>query len=421
MANFLKIRGQGKSDPIIILKVNDRRFKYRTFIHSTGIPIQSNLWDKRKGRARIIHGREEELNNLNQYLDKLEKSVITYMGNRHESRSLSKEDFKVHLVSSKVDEKKIEEDKIEKQDSFFALWQKFIDTAKNSSGEKITSGTRRSKKQTLKLVESYCRKKGIKLTLESIDMAFYHNFDLYMQEMLLNGNTRGKHFKEIKAILREAQDRDMSVNLAYQKKSFKVIRAASDSIYLNDKEIKKIFKADLPPSLSQQRDIFVMACFVGARHSDWHQIKQSNISLENKKEILKLQQKKTSEIIHIPIHPAVRTILDKYNGEPPRVISNQKFNNALKTIGKKAELEKVTVNSVSVDKSSQITTHTARRSFATNAYLSKTMDVHQIMKCTGHKTEVSFLKYLKLNGKDFAIEAADSKFFNDRSWTTVKK
>ena len=149
------------------------------------------------------------------------------MGNRHESRSLSKEDFKLQLASSKVDEKKIEEDKIEKQDSFFALWQKFIDTAKNSSGEKITSGT---SSKTLKLVYRYCRENGIKLTLESIDMAFYHNFDLYMQSIPLNGNTRGKHFKEIKAILREAQDRDLSVNLAFQKKSFKVVRAASDSI-----------------------------------------------------------------------------------------------------------------------------------------------------------------------------------------------
>jgi integrase len=39
-----------------------------------------------------------------------------------------------------------------------------------------------------------------------------------------------------------------------------------------------------------------------------------------------------------------------------------------------------------------ITTHTARRSFATNAYLQNVPSI-SIMKITGHKTEKSFLKY----------------------------
>ena len=44
-----------------------------------------------------------------------------------------------------------------------------------------------------------------------------------------------------------------------------------------------------------------------------------------------------------------------------------------------------------VDKWQEISTHTARRSFAMNAYLSRSMDAYQIVKCTGHKTETSFL------------------------------
>jgi hypothetical protein len=69
------------------------------------------------------------------------------------------------------------------------------------------------------------------------------------------------------------------------------------------------------------------------------------------------------------------------------------------------------VNGTVMEKATLISTHTARRSFATNAYLSKSLNVYQIMQCTGHKTESSFLKYLKLNGKDFAVQAAGSKFF----------
>ncbi|MEZ4947545.1 MAG: phage integrase SAM-like domain-containing protein [Cyclobacteriaceae bacterium] len=422
MAISLQIRSQGKSDPMIILNVFDSRFKGRKFMHSTGISIPQNLWDKRKGRVRITPGKEDELSRINQHLDAVEKSAIDFLSDKHNSNSLNREDLKDYLSHAKIDERKIKEEKNDIESSFYLIWQEFIDTAKNSKGEPIGAGTRKTKQQTLTLLKTYCEKKRIKLTFENIDMSFYHNFDLYMQEMPLNGNTRGRHFKEIKAILREAQERDFKVNLAYQKKGFKVIRNTPDNIYLNDTELKKISNLNLSKELSQHRDIFVMACFVGARQGDWHQISQSAIVYEREKEILKYRQEKTGDIVHIPVHPAVRRILDKYNGLPPRVISNQKFNEALKTIGRKAKLGTITINGNSVNKGSEISTHTARRSFATNAYLSRALDVHQIMKCTGHKSEAAFLKYLKLNGKDFAIEAADSKFFNDKSWVfkTVK-
>jgi integrase len=48
-----------------------------------------------------------------------------------------------------------------------------------------------------------------------------------------------------------------------------------------------------------------------------------------------------------------------------------------------------------------ISTHTARRSFATNEYLNET-SIIAIMSITGHKTEKSFLKYIKLSNRDHA-------------------
>ena len=42
-----------------------------------------------------------------------------------------------------------------------------------------------------------------------------------------------------------------------------------------------------------------------------------------------------------------------------------------------------------------LTTHTARRSFATNLYLSGFPSI-SIMKITGHTTEKSFMKYIKI-------------------------
>ncbi len=415
------LRKQGQSDPIIILNVFDGRFEGRKFMYSTGVSIDPADWDKRKSRAKSILSRAKELDDLNKYLDALEQIIISFRSERHNSATLSREDLRSYIQKTRLNERKEKEEKLQKESGFFAVWQKMIDSAKNSSGEDISSGTRRSKTQTLKLVSKFAVLKSMSLSFDNLDMDFYHSFDRYMKEKKLNGNSRGKHFKEIKAILREAIDRDIKVNMSFQKKSWKVIRNPSDSTYLNYEEIKKLLALDLTGALEKQRDIFVMACFTAARHSDWHQINQSNIITENNKEILKITQKKTKETIHIPIHPIVRLLLNKYNGQPPKIISNQKFNDALKDICEPAKLGTVTINSQVVDKWTEISTHTARRSFATNAYLSKSMEVHQIMKCTGHRSEQTFLAYLKLNGKDYALEAASSKFFTDDSLSIMSK
>jgi integrase len=58
-----------------------------------------------------------------------------------------------------------------------------------------------------------------------------------------------------------------------------------------------------------------------------------------------------------------------------------------------------------------ITTHTARRSFATNAYLQSVPTI-PIMKITGHKTEKSFLKYIKISQEDNANQLVNHPFFS---------
>jgi integrase len=47
------------------------------------------------------------------------------------------------------------------------------------------------------------------------------------------------------------------------------------------------------------------------------------------------------------------------------------------------------------------TTHTARRSFATNAFLAGLPTI-SIMKITGHKSESQFMKYIKVTGEQNA-------------------
>jgi integrase len=49
-----------------------------------------------------------------------------------------------------------------------------------------------------------------------------------------------------------------------------------------------------------------------------------------------------------------------------------------------------------------VTTHTARRSFATNAFLAGVPTI-SIMKITGHKSESVFMKYIKVSTEQNAL------------------
>ncbi len=425
------LRKQGKGEPVIVLQVFDARFRNdkneprRRFMYSTGQHMKASDWkyyDKKNSIAGYPKEKTDTLEII-AHLEKLAQAITQWGKTKIGAPSLLRSELKSHLDNLDQEERKELENKMQQEEELFKDWLHIINTTKNpKTGELITEGTKRSKKQTLNLVTEFCASKGRKLTFKTMDMSFYHDLDQYMKDKGLNPNTRGKHIKEVKAVLREAADRDYEVNQAYQKKSFKVIRKETDATYLNEVELKKLMTLKLTKPKEIVRDIFVMACFVGARHGDWNQIRQSNIVRQGNNDYLKIKQQKTTDSIHVPVHPLVRMILAKYDGNPPRVISNQKFNKAIKEIcqSKDLALGKIALNGKLVDKYEHISTHTARRSFATNAYLSKSMEVYSIMNCTGHKTESSFLKYLKLSGLDKAQDIAESRFFKDDQWNTLK-
>ena len=58
-----------------------------------------------------------------------------------------------------------------------------------------------------------------------------------------------------------------------------------------------------------------------------------------------------------------------------------------------------------------LTSHCARRSFCTNNYLMGT-DALTIMAISGHKTEKSFRRYLKLGPEHYASRMASSTFIH---------
>jgi len=200
--------------------------------------------------------------------------------------------------------------------------------------------------------------------------------------------------------MNEAVDMEYTDNLTFRSRKFKCPSEESESIALNDDEIAKLLTLDLSNNkrLESVRDYFILGCHTGLRHSDWKSMKSESRFSDKGMEMMKIRTQKGNKSVVIPFNPVIEHIFNKYDQFLPRLISNQKFNEYIKEVGKMAQLNETGRKSKYPDQKvwELIGSHTARRSFATNLYLSGHLS-YEIMKITGHKTEASFLKYIKID------------------------
>ena len=222
-------------------------------------------------------------------------------------------------------------------------------------------------------------------------------------------NTIGKLITNLKVFLREAFDEGKSTNNIFTNRRFKSINFEADTIHLTPIEINEMYSLDLSRNsrLERVRDMFIISCNTALRYSDIVKIRPEDIV----DGMIQVTQHKTKKKIEIPIKKIVELLLSKYNYSIQR-ISNQKYNKNLKEIAKlcvslQLEKDKKGIKGgknfiVTKPKYEFVSSHTARRSFATNEYMLGDLNVQQIMSITGHTTERSFYKYIRQTPKENA-------------------
>lgn len=294
--------------------------------------------------------------------------------------------------------------------------EKFIEDSRSKinpiSGKVMASQTIKNYQTTLMHLRE-CLKKD-RPQFNQIDLNFYDRFNRFLsQNKGLSLNSVGKSIQTLKSFLRAAEEDGIEVNPSYRSKRFKTPSELTDQVYLNEKELNELFHLDLSQNkrLETVRDLFLVGAWTGLRFSDFTTIEREHIDGDR----IRIRSKKTGGAVVIPLHPIVRAILTKYSGKfhnsLPPAISNQKMNSYLKevtelvdslhapvmvshTIGGKRKTE-------AKRKCDLVTTHTARRSFATNMYKMGS-PTRSIMAITGHKTESSFRAYIRLDSDEHA-------------------
>jgi integrase len=263
----------------------------------------------------------------------------------------------------------------------------------------------------------YEKHKQTKLAFTDINLDFYSNIMTFcIKKEKLAINSISKIIKNIKVWMAAAYEEGLHTNTTYASRMFKKPSEDAENIYLSEDELMKIRYTTLPSqALENVRDIFLLACYTGVRSQDYHKLNNLNRIQGN---MLKVRTEKTDEEVIIPLHPVAESILEKYNGRP-RIISNQKFNTYIKDVCKLAGIVEDTTLTRTVGgkriattkpKYECVSSHTARRSFATNAYKAGVPTL-AIMAITGHRTEKVFLKYVKVTKQEHALLSSVHPFF----------
>ena len=413
MANirFILKEPKGNKETLIYLiyYFPNNRLKY-----STGEIINPMYWDSSTQRVNekikvtpIVKEKNKSINiQLNRYISKVE-DILTDCKKQNivpENKLLKSEldkEFKKDITPAN------------KPLTFLEYIPEYIKTSNKKEGSK------KANRVTLKHLLSYKETQKKQLNFENINLDFYDDFIKYMKGKNYSLNSIGGHIKTIKVFMNNAADRGLHSNKDYLNKRFKVMTEKTETIYLTDGELQRLYELDLSKNsrLDKVRDLFLIGCRTGLRFSDLKQITPENIT--DNGQMIRLKTIKTDEFVVIPLHWTVKEILKKYDDDVPRVISNQKMNNYLKELGKIAginenvRLSKTTggmrVNS-NFKKYELITVHTARRSFATNMYLQDIPSI-SIMKITGHQTEKAFLTYIKISQEDNAKKLLKHQYF----------
>lgn len=261
----------------------------------------------------------------------------------------------------------------------------------------------------LTLFEKFKKKRY--LTTE-IDLTFHSQFISFLKNNLtLAQNTISKDIKQIKTVCVDAKSKGIQINEQVLLSKFNApLEQMTDSktgkklfVTINEQEIEMIKTFKGADYLENAKDWLIIGCWTGCRVGDLMQLSMDNIQTNVKgQKFIRYTQSKTGKQVDIPLHNDVLEILARLGGFP-RAISDQRFNEWIKTVcknvGMTSEFYGTRQNPKThlketgyFEKWELVRSHTCRRSFATNNYHKFTNK--QIMAVTGHSTEKMLLNYI---------------------------
>lgn len=320
----------------------------------------------------------------------------------------------------------------------------FTDYLEQYTARRKTTHAHNTAKQYLtayNLLRAYEDHYHTQVRFADVSLRFYESFRKWMLDKGYNLNTLGTVIKSFKVAYRDSRDVDGLHDLhETEKRGFSSANYAAKTVYLSLDELQRIADLDITPeallatwpelrtdnismmanlrrkaeSLNVIRNKFLLGAYTALRVSDFNHLRDVHIDGD----FFRVTTQKTGAVVVIPIHPVIRRMLDAgFDISTP--ITDQKINKHIKEIARMAGITQMVEGTKLVEhravvgfypKCDIITTHTARRSAATNMFKAGIPAI-SIMKITGHTTEKAFMKYIKITAEENAELMAKNKFF----------
>jgi len=403
------LKSKSEKETLIIMVC---RYRGERYVYSTGMKVPPKHWNDKTHRVRATQDYLDHVY-INKGLDIVLAAAIKILQEHEATRSsLTQLAFKTKMntllngVQAKSNERNVLE---------------FIDTfiQERKASPKYARGSIEVYENVRKHLVRFAG--GRRLHFDDLTLEFLKGFKNYLFGMRFMDNHINKVLGTLRTILNEATELGINTRNDYKSKKVSVSKTETDNVYLTLPELDKVASLDLhtKPGLDKVRDLFLIGAFTGLRYSDFSKLKRENIQVREGKQLFNIVTEKTEDRLWIPIHPKINSILEKYNYHLPTGISNQKTNDHLKVISQLAGLnDTVTkrayrgghVSEEAFKKWELVSSHSARRSFATNAYVAG-VPIANIMRITGHKKTETFLKYIKFDNMESALIVSEHPFF----------
>lgn len=302
---------------------------------------------------------------------------------------------------------------------------------KEGTLEKVTASYIRRLRMIINNLRAFERFRGEKIMLEDVNMELRDEYIDWCRSKGLSTNSIVQRVEAIHCVMKVAYEEGLTENAIYAHSCFVPKPEKVGSIILSSCQLQELYELDLSteekinellgnchigkrkmdkyknlltPSrvsiLGQARDIFIVGCLTGQRYSDYKRLNANMIIEMNGMSFIGVVQEKTRHKVVIPLDERVVEILNSYEDGLPNLSISQ-LNACLHLIGEllhwtwKPEFNGNAPHSQSgIRFCDLLTTHTARRSFATKAYAQR-VPVKSIMAITGHTSELRLRGYVR--------------------------
>jgi len=388
----LSNRNQQATSSGITLDYSNSQFKHNRFKWGTGITVLVKYWDESTQRLKPKGTYIDEATKINRKLHNIQNALIDYVDG---NKLLDKDELKQALQKASGAAAVINHVDIVKQASFSELAINHIEL--NREGLKPSSvKVKLSRINTIK-------NNFAPIRIDKFDVA---TFDALMDKLksikLKDGTPKYKsnHLANLAMEIR-TQLRyfdvilELKVHKDYTKKLFNIRLNDVDTIALTEQHLVAFRTVELGPEANAVRESFLMSCYTGLRWSDVIKFNpDEHQKTINDFDVISIKQTKTGGEVVIPISARCQPYVKAHKHNQYAVVKH------LKNIAKLA----------GVDEWELVTFHTARRTFATNAVRAG-VPLFEVQKLTGHKSEASFLKYIKMSPAEVSFRLASHPHF----------